>query len=469
MFSKKIRTLFLLIFVASCSQFSSNKSVKERNAPTSPKNLSELSLNLDVKKKVLANGMKVLLVENRKLPIASFYTYFDVGGRYEYEGTTGATHFLEHMMFKRTKSFEPEYFSKFIESNGGQSNAYTTFDNTVYYESVPSHTIDTVLDLEKDRLINLILEPNDFEKERQVVLEERKMRYENSPKGQLYLKMMKSIFKGTPYGGSVIGSAADVKNLSREKMKEFYDTFYRPNNAIMIAVGDFDSDELMGKIEEKFGSIEASPKLTELKSKLDAQKKYQSKANLPTTNNLHGQSVTPLFSVSFPSVGVGTEEGYALDFLASIIGEGASSYLNKKFVSNKRPQLTNVFAANYTLKNSGVFFIQGQLLEKVSLNRFKRDLFKVLRKSCTDGVTKRNVQKTKNQLLVDYYNNVATNSGLASFLGANEFFYGDYKMYEKELQVYNSMTVEKVRKACNKFLDRNRSAFISVWKKHPKR
>ena len=143
---------------------------------------------MNAKKFVLDNGLKVIISENRKLPIFSYLTFYDVGGRFESReaGTTGATHFLEHMMFKGAKKFGPGEFEKIIESNGGRSNAYTTFDSTVYYESLNSEVIEKIIELEADRMENLLIEEKSFESERKVVLEERKMRYENSPSGKLF-------------------------------------------------------------------------------------------------------------------------------------------------------------------------------------------------------------------------------------------------------------------------------------------
>ena len=145
-------------------------------------------------------ALRLLVVENNKLPIVSYYTFFDVGGRFESRetGTTGATHFLEHMMFKGAKKYKAGEFEKIVEGNGGRGNAYTTFDSTVYYESFPSKVLEKIIDLEADRMGNLTIESKSFESERLVVKEERKMRYENSPMGKLYLSMMQAVFKGTP-------------------------------------------------------------------------------------------------------------------------------------------------------------------------------------------------------------------------------------------------------------------------------
>ncbi len=424
------------------------------------------SINLNVHKEVLDNGLKVIIVENPSLPIYSLYSFFDVGGRFEEAGTTGATHFLEHMVFKKTKNYPSGHFSQFVNDNGGSSNAYTTFDNTVYYEQMPASTLKNMLELEAERLQNLVLDPEEFEKERAVVLEERKMRYENSPRGQLYLAMMKTMFEGTPYGGSVIGEINDVKNLTRDRMFEFYQKYYAPNNMTLVLVGDVKTEDAMELIEETLGKLKRNDELANTKKAFREKYSFEPSAKLPKYIKLKGQSVTPLFSLSFPALKAGHEDAYALDFVASILGDGASSYLNQEFVTSKKPKLANIYAANYNLLKSGVFFIQGQLLEKQSLNRFKRSLFYVLKKSCDEAITERSVQKTKNKILIDYYSGITNNSGLASFLGSNEFFYKDYAAYKKELDTYENMSVEKVKTACRKYLVSDKSAFISIWNKH---
>lgn len=455
----------LLLICAGCSapETSSNSpNAYESWSPTS----NDVDLNLDVKKKVFSNGLTLLHLYNPKLPIASIYTFYDVGGRYETKGVTGSTHFLEHMMFKKTKNTPAEHFSKVIEGSGGNSNAYTTFDNTVYYESIPSEKIEEVLELEAQRMQNLELEEGPFESERQVVLEERKMRYENKAGGQLYLRMMQELFVGTPYGGSVIGDQKDVLELSRPKMLEFYDTFYKPNNAVMVIVGDIEFDKVVKIIDDKFSKIPANNDLDKLKSELDNSSKYSFKAKLPKEVEIRGESQTPMFMMAYPSVAIGNNDGYALDLLSRILGSGDSSYLNKKFVIGKKPQLASIGAANYTLKNSGTFYFIGQLLDGVSFKKFKGDFTTVVARICDNAVDERAVQKTKNGLLVELYSGLETNDGLASFIGNSEFFYGDYQAYKKELAAYNALTSKEVKEVCYKYLSPKNALFVSVWKFH---
>ena len=247
-----------------------------------PKKAAATQSKLNVKKYVLDNGMIVLIAPNPKLPIASYYTLYDVGGRYEVKGTTGATHFLEHMMFKGAQKYGPGQFDNLIESNGGTTNAYTTNDATVYYQNIPSSFVEKMVDLEADRLQHLLLEPISFESERKVIFEERKMRYENSPDGFIYLMMMKKIFEGTPYGQSVIGDVEDLNALNRDQVMDFFKTYYAPDNAILAISGDVDPDKLLPVIKEKYGVIPRSKGLTALKAQRDNPANYELKAKLNT-------------------------------------------------------------------------------------------------------------------------------------------------------------------------------------------
>ena len=219
--------LALALFVNSCSSVKKDKTLAD-------------SINLDVDELKLDNGMTALIVNNPKLPIFSLYFFYKVGGKNEVAGITGASHFLEHMMFKGGKKFGKNSLDFIIEGSGGSTNAYTTNDQTVYYENLPSTELSLMLDIEADRMENLTLDTDEFNKERAVVLEERKMRYENSPRGQLYQLLMKTFFDGTAYGRPVIGEIPDLKSVTREQIHAYFKRFYAPNNVTLVLVGDVD-------------------------------------------------------------------------------------------------------------------------------------------------------------------------------------------------------------------------------------
>lgn len=427
-------------------------------------------IHFDVKERELDNGLKVMVVENHKLPLVSYYTYFDVGGKFETPGITGSSHFLEHMMFKGAKKYPEGEFDKMVEGSGGKNNAYTTSDMTVYYESLPSEHIKKIIDVEADRMQNLALNPKSFASEKNVVLEERKMRYENSDRGKIYLSMMQNMFENTPYGIPVIGKIEDIKNVTRDQVFEYFKTFYAPNNAFIVIVGDVDADEVLDEVESRFGDIPKNKNLKEQKKDIfeknggfDFKGKYNGRHV-----KLHGDTKDPIFMLGFKGVRVGPRDAYVLDILSSMLGQGDSSFLSEQYVLARKPLLSNVYAANYTLLESGVFFVGGQLLKGSSLERVKNSLYSKIKNGCKNSLTQRQLQKVKNQYLVSYLSNLDTNQGIAKFIGDRQAFYGDYNFYKKEMDTYESIELEEVKTACEKYLNRKDSIFFSIWNKHKK-
>lgn len=466
-FSAALCSLALSSF-NSCSQMSTKSAVQGK--------YTQGEIQLEVQKYTFENGLRLIVYENHKLPIFSYYTFFDVGGRHESGGTTGATHFLEHMMFKGAKKYGPGIFDSMIEGNGGNTNAYTNFDNTVYYQSIPTESenvdmVKTIIDMEADRMQHLALVPEAFEKERKVVLEERKMRYENSPQGQLYLTLMQEMFTGTPYGGSVIGSKSDLLNLKRDQVMDYFKKFYTPDNATIVISGAVDSERVYELVKEKFGSIKPSSKeIQKYRESRDQKDLYEHRAKYGRHIKLHSpQSPNPMFMMAYPGNAIGTREGFVRDILASILGQGDSSYLNKKFVVGKRPLFTNIGSHNYTLKYNGIFWISGELLAGKSLNRSRQTLINEMGRVCDRAIDERSLQKTKNQYLIGYISEIETNKGVAHFLGMRENFFGDYSYYNKELEIYNSITVDEVKKSCQELFGSNKHLFVSVWNKNPKK
>jgi zinc protease len=447
----KIISICLAAFVYGCS---SSSSITKH-------------VNFDVHEKVYENGLKVLVVENHKLPIFNFTTFYEVGGKFEQKGATGATHFLEHMMFKGAKKYGANKFDDVVEGNGGNNNAYTTNDLTVYYENLPSEHLDTIIDVEADRMNNLLLEKKSFESERLVVLEERKMRYENSDRGKIYLEMMQKMFEGTPYGTSVIGDVQDLKTVTRDKFFEYFKTFYVPNNAVVLIVGDVDKDHVFKEIEKRFGTIKKNKGLEKLKRETLANKDFSFKGKYGGREiKLKGTSSNPNFMYAFQGVKIGSKDSYALDILSTVLGGSMSSYLNEAFVLSNRPTMASIYAANYTLQESGVFFIGGQLLSGVDPHKAKESLYKEIQEVCSEKLIKRSLEKVKNQYLVSSLSGLDTNAGIAKYLGNYEVYYGDYNFYKKELEIYNNVSLEDVRSVCRKYLVKENSIFLSIWNKN---
>ncbi len=425
------------------------------------------SIKLDVHSYQLANGLKLLVLENHQLPIFSYYTYFNVGGRYEMGKTTGATHFLEHLMFKGTKNYPFGVFDSVIEGNGGYTNAFTTFDQTVYHEALPVKLLEQIISMEVDRMHNLVIKPDLFEKERHVILEERKMRYENSPAGSLYLRMMQEIYQGTPYGGSVIGEVQNLLDFTPEIIKEFYNQFYAPNNAVVVVVGDVDAEKVYHLVKRYYGKLPKSLTFQKIKEQRDRKELYQFRTKFKRDVDIWSSSPRPIILMTFKGFSIEDDDSLIADLLAMILSGSTNSYLVQKYVQGKHPVLSSISLNNHNLKMQGNIFFYGQLLPKANLKRVKRMLKQEYRSICEKGIDQRSLLRAKNQLLLEYFKGIQTNGGIASLIGRRESLLGDYKIYQHELDIYERTTLEDVKRVCHKIFDRNEYIFLTSWNKNP--
>ncbi len=351
-------SLLLSLFVFSCanSKQKLSNSLAEKNGQVieNPSTKGgDFGLNLNVKKIILNNGLTVLLYENHQLPICAFFTFFEVGARHETDGMHGGTHFLEHMMFKMEK------FDSTIEGHGGSTNAYTSSDFTVYHQDIPKSILPEVIKLEAERMQNITLIEDQFESERKVILDE-KLKSDNRPDSKLFHKMMENVFDKTPYGKAVIGTDAQIKEITIENMRAYFKTYYTPNNAILVIVGDIDVEQTISLVKASYEKISISPNIKEIKNEKERDELYKHQGKFNREVKIAGNSPTPMFNLAFKGGPVGTRKSLALDLLSSIIGDGQSSYLNQQYVANKKPMLESVYTHNYTLKKNGVFYIAGQ-------------------------------------------------------------------------------------------------------------
>jgi len=208
---------------------------------------------------VLDNGLRILILEDHRNPIATIQTWYKVGSRNEIPGATGLAHFLEHMMFKGTPSHGKGQFARAVEANGGQDNAFTSHDMTSYYVNIAADRVDLVLSLEADRMRNLLLDPKEINSERQVVAEERRTRTEDDPDGYLSEEFLAAAYKAHPYGWPVIGWMSDILRINPPELRAFYNRHYQPNNALLVVAGDVDARRVMSRVRETFGRIPRGP------------------------------------------------------------------------------------------------------------------------------------------------------------------------------------------------------------------
>lgn len=290
----------------------------------------------------LANGLRLFVKENHRAPVVLSSVWYRVGSGDEHNGITGISHVLEHMMFRGTKNYGPGVLEKLVNENGGTQNAMTTNDFTTYYQFMPADKLDLVLKLEADRMQNLLLQQDAFDKELPVIMEERRMRVDNDPNAQLYERLNATALINNPYHHMTIGWMTDIKNLKLADLKKWYETWYAPNNAFIVVIGDVNPDEVYAKVKKYFSTIPQKT-LPTLKPRDEiasiAQKRVD--AFLPAqVPMVYMAFVTPTLTTS-----KNNSVPYALDVLASAFCQGDTSRLTKILVREKR--IANDISCSY--------------------------------------------------------------------------------------------------------------------------
>lgn len=284
---------------------------------------------LEVKEYKLTNGLKILIVEEHKAPVATFQVWYRVGSREEPSGKSGLSHLVEHMMFKGTPKYGPSALSKIVQKNGGTDNAYTTKDYTVYFELFSSDRIALSLKLEADRMQNLTMEPKEVSSERDVVMEERRLRYEDDPQRALFEEVVAAAFKVHPYQRPVIGWMSDLNSIGRDDLYPYYKTYYSPRNAVIVMVGDVNGDEMIEKVKSSFGDM-PSGSLVKSMNSTEPDQKGERRVILKREAEL------PYIIVAYHSPSFPHEDSYALDVLNWILSGGKSSRLYRSLVYETR-------------------------------------------------------------------------------------------------------------------------------------
>jgi zinc protease len=277
----------------------------------------------------LDNGLRVLLLEDRRSPIVTVQMWYRVGSRNEVRGATGLAHFLEHLMFRGTARYGPGLFARIVERNGGRHNAFTSQDVTSYYVNLAADRLDLVLELEADRMQNLVLDPAIIASERQVVIEERRTRTEDDPGGALGEEVSATAFRAHPYGQPIIGWPTDLARITPEEIRAFYRTYYVPNNALLVAVGDFEAPEALGKVRAAFESI---PRGAEPPPVLAVEPPQSSERRVTVRRSAE----LPIVYMGYPVPNQTSPDAAALEVLSVVLSGGRASRLYRDLVHERR-------------------------------------------------------------------------------------------------------------------------------------
>ena len=276
----------------------------------------------------LDNGLRVLLLEDHRSPVASFQVWYRVGSRNERRGATGIAHLLEHMMFRGTPRYGPRMFARLVEENGGRDNAFTSQDVTSYFTNIAADRLDLVIELEADRMMNALLDPKVIDAEREVVIEERRTRTEDDPGGALGEEVSALAFRAHPYGQPIIGWMVDLTRITAEEIREFYRTYYVPNNALVVAVGDFDATATLAKIRAAFGRLPrrpAPPAVTAVEPLQNGERRVV----------VTRPAQLPIVYIGYPVPNQESADAPALEVLSVVLSGGRSSRLYRNLVEKQ--------------------------------------------------------------------------------------------------------------------------------------
>jgi zinc protease len=344
-----------------------------------------------VRETALPNGLKILLLEDHKAPVAVLQVWYRVGSRNERLGKTGLSHLLEHVMFKGTKKVGPEEYSKIIQRNGGNDNAFTSEDYTTYFAIIASDRLPVVIDLESDRMQNLAFEDAQFTPELHVVMEERRLRTDNNPISALFEQISAVAYAAHPYQWPIIGWMNDLRQATRQDAMDYYHTYYTPGNAVVVCVGDFSAGNLRAQLEKAFGPLPAGDAPPPVRA-VEPEQQGENRTVLKREAEL------PFVALAYHVPNLKSKDGYALEVLSAILAGGKSARLYQRLVYEKR--LARDVGASYDLTSidPGLFVVYGQPLPGKTAKTVEAELLSQLESLKRTAVSKRELMKATNGL-----------------------------------------------------------------------
>ena len=401
----------------------------------------------DVKTFTLKNGMKFLVMEDGSIPNANMYLFYKVGSRNEHPGITGLSHFFEHMMFNGAKKYGPKMFDRTMEFNGGANNAYTTQNVTVYTNWFPVSAMETIFDLESDRIASLSIDPKMVESERGVVLSERSTGLENSPWRMLGEAVNAAAFQEHPYHWSVIGYESDIKNWTKEDLEEYFKTYYAPNNCVVVVSGNVKVAEVKRLAEKYLEPIPANkePKAVHL---LEPPQTGERRVTVQK------EVATPYLMIAYHTPETKHKDYYALDILSSVLSSGNTSRLYSALV-DKKQMATSVFTGYDETFDPNLFQFYAVTAKGVKETDLENAVYDEIEKVKKEGISTTELQKIKNQKLMEFYNKIETINGKANNVGTYELFFGDYKKMFNAPAEYEKVSIEDVKRVANEYFKKS--------------
>ena len=426
-------------FIISCKDSSNNKKSSEK---------TETKLSIDFEKYQLENGLEVVLHQDKSDPIVSLAIQYGVGSNREKTGRTGFAHLFEHMLFQESENVPQDQFFKKIQDAGGTLNGGTWKDGTIYYEIVPNNALETVLWLESDRmgfLINTVTE-SAFYNQQEVVQNEKRQRVDNNPYGHTSWVIDKNLYpEGHPYNWQVIGELVDLQNATIDDVKEFYNSYYGPNNATLVLAGDFETEDAKALIKKYFGEINPKEEVAKLEPQpitLSKTKRLFHEDNFATA---------PQLNMVWPTPQQYKEDAYALDFLAELISNGKKAPLYQVLVKDKN-LTSRTTAYNNSQELAGEFYITITANNGVNLNEVETGIFEAFKILEIEGVSDRDIERIKSGLETNFYNGIGSVLGKSFQLAQYNVFAGDPGFITTDIENIKKVTKEDVMRVYEKYI-----------------
>jgi zinc protease len=392
----------------------------------------------------LPNGLTVVLSEDHSTPIVHVNLTYHVGSKNEKPGRTGFAHLFEHLMFKGSKNVQPEAHTSMLASIGGQSNAYTTDDETVFWQTVPAQYLPLTLWLEADRMATLRIDKDTFENEREVVKEERRMRIDNQPYGRLNEIIYDQAFTVHPYKHATIGSMKDLEAASVEDVRDFYQTYYVPANATLVLVGDFESTQVLQMVSQYLGRV---PKAERPVPRDIPQEPPQTKEKRVT---LQEPWPLPAVIVAYHVTKDGNPDSYPLHIAAKVLSDGQTSRIYKKLVYEKQMAVAAFGNANL-IEDPNLFYAVAIVSPGHSTEEVAAALIAELDRLKAEPITDRELQRTKNQFARDYIMGRESNQQKAGQLSHAVVIHSDIRTADGEFDIFQNITVADVQRVARTY------------------
>jgi predicted Zn-dependent peptidase len=392
----------------------------------------------------LDNGMRIVLLEDHRTPVVAVQIWVDAGSADE-SFHTGIAHLFEHMMFKGSKHIAPEEHARLINERGGRINAYTSRDVTVYHEDVTSEALPLVIDLEAERFLNLDISAATLESEREVVLEERRLRTEDTPDGRGFEALGALVWQAHPYRWPVIGWRSDVEQVTVEACRRFFDTYYAANNLTLVIVGDFESAPVLSRVERAFGRLPTARDIPRNPTTVRPQAGER-------RADVYFDAKIPLLFAGWHAPPTGHPDGEALDIASVILSGGRSSRLYRSLVYEQEKALY-AHGSYWEMADAGMFYAAAGARPGVSLDELEAAFMGEIERIAREGVTAEEVARAKRQMEVDLVDRLATNHSLASRIGREIVAFGRVRPLSERIAAIRAVTPEDVQRVMATYLD----------------